>query len=847
MVRAFRVSNPYNPNDGLERTEFKPGVSLGVVGADYVEKPWLCVAYIDGKRSFPLRSEWKDIELQSEDFVYFMPHVADGGISLIITAIISVASIVIALTVAPPTISDLQEADPVFDLKGQKNQVKLGKPIEDGYGLVRIWPSYAARPYNQYYGNNQFQFQLFSLGHGTWDVDEVRIEDTLISSFQEVEFEIYEPGEVVNLFPNNVETSIEVGTIELFGPNEGEYTGAVGPFIANQTGTTTTHLEVDLVMPQGLYIVGSDGDIKLLQVQVLVEYRLIDDAGLPLDTWQTLVSFDQTLATQTPQRFTYSIDVNDGRYEVRAVRTNDARLSTQGSDRIQWTGLRAFLPSTETFGDITMLAVKARATNNLNDAASNRINVIATRKLPDYDSGTNTLAAVDDAANRTATRSPVWAMVNIIRSAYGGNLADEYLDLAFFAAEATAAETAGINFDWIFDQRGTVWEALKAPCFINKSIPILNGSRVSFIRDEPSTLPTFFINPENTIAGSFKLERKLFDLQENGGMEVEYVDPDSWKQEVVACLLPGNSGLNLKRIKLDGVTDRQKAFDLGMYLWYKESNEREQISIATGMEGHLPTYGDVGRFGSDVPRWGQNGFVTNIVGSVVSLSEVPIFTDGETHQLALRGKHGQDLGPYTVTAGTGEKEVIVTGTLPSNEFFFDYQNEPPYFIFGVSDVVGKVCRVVSLTPQGQDAVTINAIVDDQGRHADFGTAPVKENLPTPPTIPDLPVVDGLEILPNAAQGTYVATWNPAFGALNYILEQSVNGTDWVEIIDTNLTNFTFVSADGEFHMRVAAVNVGIGPFDTIQIVLGVSELLDEDFNTLVDDEDNILTDADGVI
>lgn len=880
MVRVFKINNPYNAQDGLEQSEFKPGVSLGEVGADYVDKPWLCVAYLEGKRFFPTRDEWNEITLKKGDCIYFMPHVGDP-VTLIVLAVVAVAAVVLSLSIQPPSVADTPEPDPVFDLKGQKNQIRLGSPIEDGYGRVRLWPSYATRAYNQYYGNDQFQFQLFCLGHGSWDIETIQIEDTPIDQFQEVEVAVYQPGEQVTLFPDNVETSIEVGQVELYGPNEDEHQGHTGPFVANAVNTLTTHLEVDVILPRGLYFSNDSGGLSDVTAEALFEYRQIDEDGNPVvenlatettyrrtiietrerekrftfsdwvtesnvfeefthtfdhehvvvdepdifnrvttiyyvysgNGWSILSVFSKTLNTNTPQRFTLQKDVPQGRYEVRAIRINDANTSHRAGDTIEWVGLRAFLPSTRNFGDVTMLAIRARASNNLNDKASNRVNVYATRKLPNYDPATGTLAAVDDPASRTASRSPIWAMVNVLRAPYGGALDDRFLDLEFFAAEATIAENNGIFFDWIYDQKSTVWEAVKLPCFANRAIPMLNGSRVSFVRDKPQTLPTFFINPENTVSGSFRLEKKLFDLAENDGLEVEYTEPATWKPEVVLCLLPGQVGNNPKRIKLQGVTDRQRAFDLGMYLWYKESRERDQVTVKTGMEGYIPTYGDLGRFGSDIPRWGQNGFVESITGNVVTLSENVVFTDGEVHQMAIRGKTGQDLGPFTVTPGDAPNQVLVTGTIPNDQVFFDFQNEPPYFTFGVSNLVGKICRVVNLNPQEAEGVTIKAIVDDQGRHADFGAAPALNTPSTPPIIPDAPVVPSItvEAVPGSTSIVTVS-WEPALGAVNYILQKSNNGTDWVDVDTVNQTNYSLPVVAGTLYVRVAGVNVGIGPF-----------------------------------
>lgn len=909
MVRSFTIENPFNPQDGLKKAEHAPGVTILEAGGEQFHgEAWLCLAYLGGKQFYPLQTEWGDTKLEDGDCVYFMPHVGGGLFGFIFIAILAVAAVVVSLRfLDTPSVSDVPEPDPVFDLKGQKNQIRLGHPIEDAYGRVRMWPSYATRAYTQYIGNDEYQYQLFCLGHGSWDLEEPQIEDTPFSNFQDIEFEIVEPGGELTLFPNNVVTSAEVGSIELYGPNEDEHQGYAGPFIACGVNERATRLEVDVSLPQGLYENSGGGSLGFRQATALFEYREIDDNGNPIFSegggqttyiktiiegrnrdgfsikgpqpwgdwrevenslaqeahgqphettikgpslgpgygyedhriiqvfyvydgsgWQNLGVFDEELNTNTPQRYTLSVDVPQGRYEVRAIRTNDAGEDFTEVDQINWVGLRAFLDaSVRDYGDLTLLAVKARATNNLNDTSSNRVNVVGTRKLPNYDSGSGTLAAVDDYDNRTATRSPIWAMVNILRAYHGAYLADSFLDLEHLADEAAAAEAAGIHFDWIYDQRTSIWEAVKLPCFVNRSVPMLNGSRVTTIRDQIATAPSFFVNPENTKEGSFKLELKLFDSNENDGLEVQYIDAASWKPETVYCLLPGESGLNPKRLKVDGVTDRQRAFDLGMYLWAKETYERQQVSVVTGLEGYIPAFGDLARFSSDVPRWGQSGFLISIDGSVLILSEEVTFDDpGETYFVAIRGRHGQDLGPYTVTEGPEANQVVVGVTLPP--ITWAGNEEPPLFMFGTSETVGKLARITNLQPNGSEEVTITAIVDDQRRFVDYGTAPPLNEPALPPVIPDAPVVTGLTATPVPDNDSFVVvSWNPSLGAQGYHIDASPDGVTFHRVDTTTGTTYNLPTASGVYIICVTAFNVAVGPpsywADTFRLIFDRGE------------------------
>ncbi len=822
MVRLVTINNPHNPQDGLEVRDVEE-CSLSQAGADYIEQPYLAIAFIKGKRYFPTRDEWGEVELSDGDVVYFMPHVG-GVVTAIIIAVVAIAAIAVALLTAvqPPNVANTPEPDPVFDLKGQKNQIRLGQPIEDPYGRVRLWPSYATRAYNQYYGNDQFQFQLFCLGHGSYDVEEIRIEDTPIGNFQEVEYEITEPFGTVGLFPDNVETSVEVNNIELYGPNEDEYVGNefAGPFVANAVNTETNRIEVDVILPNGLYYSADDGSLDPRTVQALFEYQALDENGVGVGPWLFLPAFVKTLETNTPQRFTIFANVPAGRYQVRASRTNDKDESHRAGNKILWGAMRAFLPSTGTYGDVTMLAVKARATNNLNDQSSNRVNVIATRKLPIHN-GTS-IPALDDVESRVATRSPIWAMVNILRSTYGGKLQEQYIDFDHLVTEAATAETNSIYFDWIYDQRSTVWEALKLPCFVNKSIPMANGSRITTIRDTNQSLPTFFVSNDITEENSFTLSKKLYDLNPNDGLEVEYTDPDTWKSEVVKCLLPNEAGNNPKRIKVQGVTDRQRAYDLGMYSWAKESYERTSLELTIGLEGYIPAYGDLVRVQSDVPRWGINGEVLDINGTTLTLDQ-DVEINGE-FKIALRGKEGQDLGTYNITEGAAKNIVETSAPIPVGDIPLN-NDEGPFFIIGEPNLTGRICRIVNIEPTDSETVKLSLVVNDARRFADYGDAPALNDPLLPPSLPDAPVVTGLEAVLRPDTTRFITvSWEPALGANSYILESSTdNGNTWVQEGNFTSTNTTLqVNGAGELYLRVAGVGaVGIGPFDTWNGQVGV--------------------------
>jgi hypothetical protein len=92
-------------------------------------------------------------------------------------------------------------------------------------------------------------------------------------------------------------------------------------------------------------------------------------------------------------------------------------------------------------------------------------------------------------------------------------------------------------------------------------------------------------------------------------------------------------------------------------------------------------------------------------------------------------------------------------------------------------------------------------------------------------------------------GDYKINWVGSESALYYVVEISDDDLDiddlnkvWTEVGQTTQTNFEVALETDETFIRVAGVNIGLGPWSYFE-----SEL----YTILIDDENNILTTDDG--
>jgi hypothetical protein len=223
------------------------------------------------------------------------------------------------------------------------------------------------------------------------------------------------------------------------------------------------------------------------------------------------------------------------------------------------------------------------------------------------------------------------------------------------------------------------------------------------------------------------------------------------------------------------------------------------------------------------------------------------FDGAYDYRLFIRGKDGTPYGPYTVTAGADAKQVVSDSAVSENIVFKSFA-EAPLFIFGRSVGFAKDCVITGLRPSDNDSVEVTAVVYDSRVYAyDDEDAPELENPSSLPPDEALPVVSGVEV--SLTGGTnYRITWDGAVSAQYYVVQISPDELDvgesgkvWEDLGQTTATAFeASINIDGDFDVRVAAVNVGQGPW-AYASGRSLDYLVNPDGIYLVDTDGNRLT------
>lgn len=710
-------------------------------------------------------------------------------------AVISVASA--ALTPRPKSQSDA-ESSPAYSLGAQTNAARLGAPIPVQYGRHRIWMDLLAQPFHTYNNNDQYVYQLFCLGAGEFDTEDLMIEDTVVSSFEEIDFEYYY-NQPVTLFPTNVVSSAEPASQELTETFK-------GPFVASAPGTTSNRIEVDVVWESGLFRARSDGDTDQASTSLICEYREIaeDSNGDPVGDWTTLFSETITDARRTPLRITRGLDVDPGRYEVRLRRGEAGQNGTKLFTKCVWEGLRAYLEDdAATYTGLTVLAVRARATGNLNSNSSRRFNVVATRKLPIWDG--------DEWSAPTATTSIAWALADIVRAEYGAQRGDALVDLDRLLSLDAVWESRGDEFNYRFDTTVTLWEALKIASRAGRAYPIMNNSVISFVRTSAQSVPATLFNRHTLV--NYRVQYAMINDESDDSVLAEFIDPNNgWVTNQVLCQPTGSSADRQKRVKYLGITDRDQAFREGIYDAECARKQRKVCIFETELEGYIPNRGDMVIVANEDFKQDQGGEIVAVDGTTLTTSEDLVWTV-DSYAIRLRKPDGSLSGPHVVTAGASANQCVLNSPL-------DWTPETggsamrTQYQFGVIGSTMVEWIVQQIKPKGDLVVELTCVGEVDSVHTADEAEPPADNIPAPiASDTDAPVVRTLLVENTANPAVLYVAWSPAPGAEYYVLERSLDGgTTWQQWATTTSTHLEMPAPVGALQLRVAGVGRAKGPW-----------------------------------
>lgn len=731
------------------------------------------------------------------------------------------------------TPASLPAPSPTYSLDAQGNAARLGTVIPVQYGRLLAWPDLAAQPYTEYFGDDQFVFQLLCLGAGEYDIEEIRIEDTPIAAFSEIQYEVIPPGGEVTLFPTAVTSSTEVSGQELLGAKAATWTASGSAVTITEVGHgrasgQTIRIEATSgTAPAGFYTIGTvpgadsytitasgfgasgaamvftplggasgfvasgaGTSARQLGVDFVLPYGLYHDTG-------TGTLADLSLAVACEIQPVGDTGLPTGAWVALPVQTITDRSNTPvrksvrfdvTPGRYRFRAWRTDVKSTsDSDGHQVLLAGLRSYLTEATDfpgvtliamrmRATNNLSLQASRRVAVVATRKLPTWNGETWSAPVATRSIAWAIADAARSTvYSAGLSDREIDLPALLALDALWAARGDYFDYRFDQAGTWWGAIQTIAKAGRAQCIMQGGVLRPVRDGAASVPVAMFSERNIKAGSFSVSYIHQTADTADTIIAKYWDATTWSEQTVSGKVPGATSTKPSPVRLDGVTTRAQAKRDATYLAFVNRRRRRICRFEVEMEGRLPVFGDLIAIQHSMPGWGQQAEARgwDAATRTLTLSEPLTWTAGQVHSLILRRPDGSSFGPVVVTRGSDAYEVVLPG-LPDFEPETGNDRIRTHVAFGPNSTWSAQAKVARVTPRGLYEYEIEAVVEDPAVHtADQGliTPPVVySQLPRRVIQPVVRSLVGRRMAGSTTKALF--SWTPAPNAVSYQIDMA---------------------------------------------------------------------------
>lgn len=466
--------------------------------------------------------------------------VADAVGTALVSAGVSILGNLLVNALVPPVKPDNDRATS-YSIAGWKNKLDPNGAVPVVFGTMRYAPPFGAMPYTEIVGDDQYMRALFLVGEGEVNVTDMRIGETSLSEYDEVETEIRYgvAGELpVSIYPRQV---VEEQTgVELTRPLPRDDAGKVisgepaeETPVVRTTGADASACSVILAWPGGLIYFNDKGKKRPRTVRVRIEQRLVE-----AEEWQLVETLEITAAKAEGfyRQHTWTLP-SRARWQVRltmlTAETEDSRIQ----QRTTWAALQTIRPEypLDNHRPMALVALRVKATHQLSGPLDN-FNCLISRICNDWDAatsswqrrvGSNPASALREALQHPSNPKPV---------------SDVGIDLEELAEFHAFCEAKGLTYNRVLDQTGTTFrDVLTEIAAAGRATPRHDGTKWGVVIDRPSAdaLIVDHVNPMNS--WGFRWTRTY--LNPPDAFVVTFPDADNdYKETQRTIPWPGHAG-----------------------------------------------------------------------------------------------------------------------------------------------------------------------------------------------------------------------------------------------------------------------------------------------------------------
>lgn len=652
-----------------------------------------------------------------------------------------------------------------YSFSGARNQAAPFEAIPVILGRHRVAPFYAARPYTETVGSDQYLRCLFVWGYGPLQVEDLKIGETALSSFENVEIQTYQgfPGDPQQtLYPSQVVE--EPLNIELKLDDD---------WVRRTTAENVNYISADFVMPNGCVHYDTKGRKRTWTVTAEARYRPIGGSA-----WTTMAFVNFTDSTVDTLRRTVGLSVPNGQYEVETKKTGTAHDGkNQIVEQIIWTALRGFRPGKPVAFNkpLCITAIRIKASSQLNGTLDT-LNGIVTSLVKSW-SGTEWV-------DNQPSRNPADLFRHVLQGAANARpRSDAQIDLAALQGWADYCKDKGWTFDMPRVTAASVFDTLSDIAAAGRAMPIFKDGKWSVIWDEQDSPVVQMFTPRNS--WGFEASHEFRELPH--GWRTKFInEKKNWVEDERIVYDDGYDATNATRfegLEFPGVTNPDLIWKHGRFHLAQLRLRPETYTINVDFENLIVTRGDRVRLQHDVMLLGlASGRVRAVDAGAqtVELDEVVTMDGAKLYQARFRLADGSFIARSVVPGSSGETTTLAfegSGDLP---------DIGDLFTFGEANRESAIYRVLGIETLEDAAAKLTLIDDALGIYeADTGVVPAFESNVTQPLDPySLPPTDIrlTESVYQEGEDWFEAirlNWKaPRAGRVRFFEVEYFNGTAW---------------------------------------------------------------------
>jgi hypothetical protein len=611
--------------------------------------------------------------------------------------------------IGAPKLDKDRDVSTAYAISGSSNEARPFGCIPQVLGKSRVYPKVAGQWYTEFEGDDQYLIGLLCFGYGPLDISDIKIGETPIGSFEDVETELrhgYADDAPITLYPRDV--AQEDFSLEL--------TEAAG-WQSRTSAADADVLALDLTAPGGIVRVNTDGASKAYTVSIRAEYREAGSGG----AWLLLGTVDLKGRSTKAQRRTLRKTVERGQYDVRFRKTSD---DYDGDDHVTETVIATALRSytneapVDYPAPLAMLGLRIRATGQLNGPIGT-LNAICQSVVTSWSS-------VDDDWKPGQVSSGCADLFrHVLQGAANARpVADGGVDLDSLAAWAEFCAPRGFRFDQERDFQSSVYDTLKDIAAAGRATVLLRDGKWSVAWDDPESEIVQHFTPRNSWGFSGRRTYKTMPH----ALRIRFVNEQAgYKQDELIVYADGYSADGaggtvqatlFESIELPGQTNPDNVWKHGRFHLAQAELRPEVYTLNADIEHIVCTRGDRVRVNHDVAMWGLgSGRVKSVDGLMLVLDEPVTMAADKAYSIRFRLQDGRSSLAEVVTAAGEHRTIEISSVAIPPE-------ADDLFMFGEVDSESVVLRVLGIRP-GSDNSAVLMLVDDAPEisMADHGDIP----------------------------------------------------------------------------------------------------------------------------